>query len=547
METKDCLQCKKEFSITQEDFEFYEKLKVPPPTLCPGCRQRRRYAWRNERVLYRRDCDLCKKSTVTIYSPKSPYTVYCPSCWWSDNWDPMSYGAEYDFNRGFFEQFKELQLKVPRMGLLTKNSVNSDYTNHAGNNKNCYLSFGIFDSENVYYSANTIVSPSKDCIDCYWSGGEVLYNCINCTNCYNCQYGMLLKNCTDCYYSYDLRDCSNCFLSSNLRSKSYCFKNEQLSKEEYEKKVSEYKLSSPKVRKELYEEYKRMLKSEAIHRDGVIENSNDCTGSMVFNSKTSTNIFDTRDAEDCKYIVVTVDIKDSMDVYHVGYSCERTYESQGMVRDTNVFFSHLCYDNSDMQYGDTCHNSQELFGCISLKKKKYCIFNTQYSKEEYLELKERIIKQMTNRGEYGEFYPVEMSPFGYNETQGMVYMPMTKEEVLANGWKWEDDMPGTYGKETVSETPSGYDDSITKEVLKCSRSGKNYNITPYELSFYKQHKLPIPDLCPEERYQDRINLRPKRELFDRSCSNCKKQVQSSYSTSQVDIVYCYNCYKDAVL
>src|SRR3990167_7917455 len=76
-QNKTCQNCKSQFVIEPEDFDFYKKISVPPPTWCPECRQRHRYAWRNERVLYRRNCDLCGKSTVTIYSPNKPYKVYC--------------------------------------------------------------------------------------------------------------------------------------------------------------------------------------------------------------------------------------------------------------------------------------------------------------------------------------------------------------------------------------------------------------------------------------------------------------------------------------
>ncbi len=134
-QTKECQNCKSSFVIDASDFDFYEKIKVPPPTLCPECRQQRRYAWRNERVLYRRTCDLCGKSIISIYSPNKLYKVYCPSCWWSDKWDGLDYGRDFNFSRKFFDQWYELQLQVPRIALLTKNSVRSEYTNHADNNK----------------------------------------------------------------------------------------------------------------------------------------------------------------------------------------------------------------------------------------------------------------------------------------------------------------------------------------------------------------------------------------------------------------------------
>ena len=36
---------------------------------------------------------------------------------------------------------------------------------------------------------------------------------------------------------------------------------------------------------------------------------------------------------------------------------------------------------------------------------------------------------MKSTGEWGEFFPHEMSPFGYNETVAQEYFPMTEDEV----------------------------------------------------------------------------------------------------------------------
>ena len=49
-ETKQCQNCKKDFIIEPDDFGFYEKIKIPPPTFCPECRMQRRLAWRNDFV-----------------------------------------------------------------------------------------------------------------------------------------------------------------------------------------------------------------------------------------------------------------------------------------------------------------------------------------------------------------------------------------------------------------------------------------------------------------------------------------------------------------
>ena len=85
-----CTQCKNIFEITPEDLKFYEKVSpvfsgkknlISPPTRCPDCRQQRRLAFRNERKLYHRKCDLCEKEIISMYSPEKIIKVFCRSCW----------------------------------------------------------------------------------------------------------------------------------------------------------------------------------------------------------------------------------------------------------------------------------------------------------------------------------------------------------------------------------------------------------------------------------------------------------------------------------
>ena len=66
-ETRRCQNCKTDFAIEPEDFAFYEKIKVPPPTFCPECRLIRRSLFRNERVLYRKKDDM---SGIYCYAEK---------------------------------------------------------------------------------------------------------------------------------------------------------------------------------------------------------------------------------------------------------------------------------------------------------------------------------------------------------------------------------------------------------------------------------------------------------------------------------------------
>lgn len=137
-ETRNCQNCKKDFIIEPDDFNFYEKIKVPPPTFCSECRLQRKMLRRNERTFYRRKCDKCKKEVISMYDKDTLFTIYCHDCWWSDKWDSVNYGIDYDFSKPFFNQFYELSLELPRVSLFQKGNINSQYTNHSDHNKNCY-------------------------------------------------------------------------------------------------------------------------------------------------------------------------------------------------------------------------------------------------------------------------------------------------------------------------------------------------------------------------------------------------------------------------
>ena len=130
METRSCQNCKKDFLIEKEDFNFYEKIKVPPPTFCAECRIIRRFLWRNERFLHKRKCDAPghKEELISMYS-SGVGCVYDHKFWWGDSWNAMDYGKDYDFSESFFENFKDLMNKVPLPDLSVINSVNSDYSN----------------------------------------------------------------------------------------------------------------------------------------------------------------------------------------------------------------------------------------------------------------------------------------------------------------------------------------------------------------------------------------------------------------------------------
>jgi hypothetical protein len=329
--------------------------------------------------------------------------------------------------------------------------------------------------------------------------------------------------------------------------------NIQYKREEYFTKIAEFNLGSKNEREKLIKTFMDLYENKFIHRFVINDRCVNSSGSTIFNTKNSSNCFDVDDVEDSKYIVSVAGVRSSMDLYHIGWNTELLYEAHGGRGYYDSKFCHHCVDNTNIIYSDSCYNSKNLFGCISIKKGEYMILNKKYSKEEYFSLQDRIMEHMKKTEEYGEFFPPQISPICYNETQGQYYMPETKESILKKGWQWEEKIPGVFGKETIGfeklpDDIENIDGEITKEVLRCIDCAKNYNISINEFSFYEQEKIPIPHKCPECRHMRRFKLRLPRKLWHRKCMkpNCTNEFETSYAPERSEIVYCERCYQQEV-
>lgn len=544
-----CEKCTTSFEITPQEKSFLKQIDHPEPKNCPRCRMQRRFAWRNERKLYYRKCDLTGKQIVSIYSQDSPYTVYDQHEWYTDKWDGMDYGRDFDFSRPFFEQYKELMLEVPRLSLFVSRNENSDYTNGSQQNKNCHMIFVSDHDEDCYFSyAIDSCSDCTDCFNCYKC--TLCVECIDCSDCYNVVYSEKAHNCRDSAFLSDCKNCQDCFGCYGLRGKKYHIYNKEYSRKEYEKKIKSLNLGSYEKLQEAKKYFGHKVKEQQIHQYYDGNNNESSTGDHIVGCKNCVECYDSGDLEDCGYLIYSFKSKDCFDGHVVVDKCELCYETVSTINQYNTQHTFVSFYSKNSMYLDHCQGVEDCFGCSGLKKKKYCILNKQYTKEEYEKLKAKIIEHMKKTGEWGQPMPIRLSPFAYNETTAQEYFPLSKEEVEKKGWKWyeEDKKDSAYqGPEyklpdDIKDAP---EDTVDK-ILACEKSGKLFKFIPQEIKIYKKHGLALPHNSFDERHMGRLRKRNPRLLNDRKCMKCGVDVKTTYSDNRPETIYCEKCYLEAV-
>lgn len=540
---KICNSCSVSFEVPSEDLKIYEHFVVPQPMCCPACRMQRRMAFRNERNLYKRKCDFSGKEMLSLYPPDGKYKIYDQKVWWSDVWDAMKFGRDFDFNRPFFEQFEALMSEVPRINLQNRQNENSDYCNDTNDMKNCYLCFNSEQAMNFYYCNSA--GLGSDCVDVFWSlQVELCYECTKCMGAYHCFWCFNCSGVSDCYFCRDLIGCKNCFGCIGLRQKEYCIYNKQVGREEFEKFIKDFSFSYGDVEKVKADFAKLCL--TVPHRDLEMSNCENSKGDYLTNCKNCVDCFDIMESENCRYIWDGL-ANNSYDCFNAGYESAFLYECVGVYRSNNMKFCDKSQVSHDVTYCDYCFNCHDCFGCVGLRYKEFCILNKQYTKGEYEVLLPKVVEYMKKTGEYGEFFPIKLSPFGYNDTLANWYFPLSREETLKKGYKWNDYVSPQLGMSTfvAKDLPQKIEqvgDSMCTEIIECEKDGKLFRIIPQELEFYRKHKLPLPHFCPDCRHEKRKRQMNPRKLWKRKCGKCQMDIETTYAPTAPEIVYCEKCY-----
>ncbi|MBD3360350.1 hypothetical protein GF366_00950 [Candidatus Peregrinibacteria bacterium] len=474
-----CRLTGEEFEITPQEIEFMEKkMELPLPVYSPKVREIGRMGFRNDRNLYMRNCDATGERILSVYDQSHPFPVYKYDYWITDEWFPPE--IDFDPDKDFFEQFAELDRITPHVNLFNPYNENCDYVNAAEKNKNCYMHILSDRCEDCYYTH--AVFACRDCIDsAYTINSELCYECTDCRNCYHCRMCFLCDNSSDLSFCFECRGCKNCFFCSGLKNQRYCFENKQLSKEEYEAKITEIDFENYDV----FDEYKKRFLEEMVEGKPyrrMINNENS-DGNFLINTKKCHRCFDLEDAEDCFY--VRVGSNNIKDVEHSYAIVDGSQLICGNISTTESYNCHNvigCWTTKDSFYSLFLQGCSNCIGCISLRRKKYCILNKQYSEEEYQKLKAQIVEKMGDY--YGSPFPLKLAPFTYQDSSYSDYYDMSREEVEKLGWK--------YGQK--------------KEIEE-----KAFKIIDPEKKLLRKIGSPLPRKHYELRFLERVKYRKEAE------------------------------------
>jgi hypothetical protein len=540
-ENTPCACCGCSFS---EELDYYATfgittpngfLSVPTPQYCCNCRLQRKLAWRNLRFLYRVPSVFSGKPIVSLFGPDAPLPVVSHEEWFSDSWNPFSYGRQYNSQRSFFAQLNELYRAVPWRSMTHYGSnENSEYCVSNYNFKNCYLTFWGDCCEDCINCFQ--VAYLKNCVDCVQLVyAELCYYCVNSHHLYDSRAVFHSSGVRNSSFVFDCTECSNCFLCVGLYRREYCFRNEQLSREDYLKHTAAFTLCTHDCFENCLKELLTMTEQFPVRgvRNVKCEDVSGNDLSEVSRMKNCYSCFGPM--QDCANIVdAGIQIYNSRDLHGVAFDIKHCLDSFTLIRCQDVAFSLNVEDSLDVFYSAHCLNGTHLFGCCGLRRVEYCVLNTQYKPEEYWQLVARIAADMQKRGEWGEFLPGNFSPFAYDETLAQDYFPLSPESAKARGYRWSNihEWDSVTASQPVEADPT---------VHICAETHKPFRVVGLEFRNLSRIGAPQPTTTPEVRLGKLIQLGSAPFLYSATCTRCGKACPSGFVPQRRMKILCQTC------
>jgi hypothetical protein len=219
---------------------------------------------------------------------------------------------------------------------------------------------------------------------------------------------------------------------------------------------------------------------------------------------------------------------------------------------SNVRFSVSSKFCTDCEFIFNSKNLNNCFMCFGLQNKSYCIFNKQYSPEDYFLLIDEIKAEMIKRGEYEDPLSLEFSAQAYNFSMAQLNYPLKNDEIKKLGGYVAQEPETNVGNTSILEadelpqTILEVNDDILNKAICCEITKRPFRIIASELEFYRRMGLPLPTVHPAYRMELQFHLAPDGKKYDTTCIKCEKPMSSMFDPKSNFVLYCERCYQQEV-
>lgn len=564
------------FTTYPAELEGYLALGLPEPELCAEERIRRLLSFRSGGRFFGRQCDLTARQIYSVYAADTEFPVVDPELMNSAEWCPEQYGSKFDPQRGFVSQLASLWRKAPRPAVSVRASSNCGVVHDCWNVRDSFCLTGSSDCSGCFYS--TGLRQCRECVDCYF-----LQQCNSCYECLYCRASVGLRwseYCYDCQDSTFLSGCvacRDCFFCVGLDNAQFCFRNQQLSEAEYRLELKRWKLSDRDDVDRARREYQKFVSSLPLPHRYIVGTNDGSLGNALFSCGSVYSTFECADASNLLCCMDLVGAQQCIEGFGgAGVSASGQFVSVGGTA-VEVFNSVDCIGNVRfLNYCAHCADSENLFGCIGLSGREFCILNVQYTEQEYYQTLTLIERRMRSDEEWGRFLPVEFSEYCYNHSAAGDRMPLNETQAAMLGYRWgasvEDvrpsallkvaeqradlagidaDINGSGVRSTFKEVPRllgvpADDQKLTQGLFLCEITGVPFQFSQHELVLYRAFGVPLPDRVSRERYRERLARTSALRLLPGSCPITGRGFLSAFTASDCRPVVVDEVWREAV-
>ena len=423
-------------------------------------------------------------------------------------------GLDFHEWDNFFEKFSELMKSVHMPHMINFfGSENSDYADVVNRSKSAYLSaIVIYECENILYSIS-VKDFSTNVFNSMMINvnNENIYQSTWILESFNIYYSRYIRNSNNIWFSTNLIGCIECIDCNDLENAQYHIGNKKYEKEEYKKKKAQI----------LKDKQYFLTKYKKLPMNWKSVDSRNVTGNFMTSSHDVENGYFVNNVSKWKNLFFTWGIHGNENMYDIfnggAPSCDDIYGVNGVWNGSeNVYIWANLPNCNNVYYSFYLESCSFCIWCIGLKNKQYCIFNKQYTKEEWEKITNQIFSQMDQDWILWDFFPGSINPFYFNDTMAGILWNFKQEEIEWDNYMWREweirvDIPEGADVIKINELHEyqWYDEEgnwkISKDILKKvikDENGNYYRIVQMEYDFLLKHNLPLPEI----HWLDRMKL-----------------------------------------